>query len=373
MNPQKKQKIKELLGRLKELESKSGGTLSASQKEMSDMLKGVVNEEMSATRKELQDRPVLKALDKVSKDFAQLKKDMDMKGLFKAIEDADTENSGRLQELEAVFAEKIDTIFNEVRMSEERGSQMTASEIKNVLDQLSAHTSTYQNERDSLVNKGSLIEAEVSRLAQELAVVQRKLGTPKKDDGTQRTLTQNIEDTKKARKVAEEAKEAVDDLRRRVNSRMASLSHGGGNANRNIAIGGNTSVLSTYTDINIKPGNNVSFTYTNNPDTKYLDLTITATGSGSGITREINSVAVDTAAGSTAGIDYVYLVSGTTTITLPTAVGNENLYTIKNVGVGTVTIATTGAETIDGASTIVMPVQYTSVDLISNNADWQVT
>ena len=74
-------------------------------------------------------------------------------------------------------------------------------------------------------------------------------------------------------------------------------------------------------------------------------------GGSSGITRSISTVSTNTSAGSTALTDYVYFVSGTTTLTLPTAVGNTNRYTVKNVGSGNVTIATTGGQTIDGGST----------------------
>jgi hypothetical protein len=97
-----------------------------------------------------------------------------------------------------------------------------------------------------------------------------------------------------------------------------------------------------------------------------------AGGSGSGITRSVASISTATTAGSSAVTDYVYLVSGTTTLTLPTAVGNSNCYTVKNVGTGTVTIATTSAQTIDGSASASLPVKYTSVDLISDGANWNV-
>lgn len=149
--------------------------------------------------------------------------------------------------------------------------------------------------------------------------------------------------------------------------------HPGGNANRNIQASG-VNVLRPFTDINFIAGANVSFSIAPNQQTKYTDWTINATGgSGSGITRLIQSVAVDTTAGAAPTIDYVYLVSGTTTITLPTAVGNSNLYTIKNVGSGTITIATTAAQTIDGSSSIILPVRYTSVDIESDTVNWNVT
>lgn len=91
------------------------------------------------------------------------------------------------------------------------------------------------------------------------------------------------------------------------------------------------------------------------------------------IQRSVNVVSTTTAAGSATGTDYVYLVSGTTTVTLPTAVGNTNRYTIKNSGIGVVSIATTSSQTIDGsASPITINVQYVSIDLISNGSNWEI-
>jgi len=94
--------------------------------------------------------------------------------------------------------------------------------------------------------------------------------------------------------------------------------------------------------------------------------------SSGGISRTISSISTNTTAGSTVKLDYVYLVSGTTTLTLPTAVANTNLYTVKNVGVGTVTVATSSSQTIDGAATAVMSGQYNSIDIISDNVNWNL-
>lgn len=93
---------------------------------------------------------------------------------------------------------------------------------------------------------------------------------------------------------------------------------------------------------------------------------------GSGINRSVNSISTDTNAASVASTDYVYLVSGTTTLTLPTAVGNTNRYTVKNVDTGTVTIDTTSSQTIDGGASALLTVQYTSVDLISDGSNWLI-
>lgn len=169
-------------------------------------------------------------------------------------------------------------------------------------------------------------------------------------------------------KLAKESKEDVFSVKT-VLSRIS----GGGNANRNIAVGGNTSVLSKYTDINIKPGSNVTLSYSNNETTKYLDLTISATG-GSGTTRSINSISTSQTAGDTAGTDYVYVCSAGLNLTLPTAASNTNLYTIKNIAASSVLVSTTGGETIDGDTSLILNTQYTAVDLVNNGADnWSIT
>ena len=94
---------------------------------------------------------------------------------------------------------------------------------------------------------------------------------------------------------------------------------------------------------------------------------------GAGFTGyAVSLVSSPTTASSTANTPYVYLVSGTTTITLPTAVGNTSSYYVKNVGSGIVTIATTSSQTIDGSTTVSMPVKYQDLMLISDNSNWNV-
>jgi hypothetical protein len=96
-------------------------------------------------------------------------------------------------------------------------------------------------------------------------------------------------------------------------------------------------------------------------------------GTVTGFTRSINSISTNTTAAAASGTDYVYLVSGTTTITLPTAVGNTNRYTIKRTGSNTVSIATTSSQTIDGStSPITINVQYVSLDFISDGSNWNI-
>jgi len=94
-------------------------------------------------------------------------------------------------------------------------------------------------------------------------------------------------------------------------------------------------------------------------------------GGGSGITRSVTVTSGNTSAGSTAAVDYVYLIAGAHTITLPTAVGNTNLYTIKNNHSASVSLATTSSQTVDGVtSPSLVPEQ--SLQIISNGTNWNV-
>ncbi len=72
--------------------------------------------------------------------------------------------------------------------------------------------------------------------------------------------------------------------------------------------------------------------------------------------------------------DYCILVNATATITLPTAVGiSGRMYTIKNIASGiTVTVDANSTETIDGALTQVITAQWTSITIISDNANWYI-
>ena len=131
----------------------------------------------------------------------------------------------------------------------------------------------------------------------------------------------------------------------------------------------NTGKLSNtdWTTFNSKVSPTRNLTINGNTQNLSADRTWTV-----GNATTISSVSINTTAGSAAYTDYVYLVSGTTTITMPTAVGNTARYTIKNVGVATVTVGTSLGETIDGSLTAPLPVQYTSLDLVSDGTNWNI-
>ena len=95
-------------------------------------------------------------------------------------------------------------------------------------------------------------------------------------------------------------------------------------------------------------------------------------GVGSGITRTVVVTSGNFTAGSTASVDYVYLISGAHAVSLPAATGNSNRYTFKNNHSAAVTISRAGADVINYNSNGLTSITINpldSVDLISNNTD----
>jgi hypothetical protein len=69
---------------------------------------------------------------------------------------------------------------------------------------------------------------------------------------------------------------------------------------------------------------------------------------------------------------FIDCTSGPFTVTLPTAVGVKGkIYIVKNSGAGSITLAATGEQTIDGVSTKSIT-QYKSFQVQSNGSNWVI-
>lgn len=88
-------------------------------------------------------------------------------------------------------------------------------------------------------------------------------------------------------------------------------------------------------------------------------------------TREVVVTSGSVTLGTFPGRDYVYLVAGAHTLSLPAAASNTNRYTIKNNHTAAITIDTAGAENIEGAASIQIAPED-SVDIISDGTNWWV-
>lgn len=309
--------------------------------------------EVNRLTEELRKKVEIKTLDDVSIQLEKFKKRMSLEPLLNEVQKIKENLDQRNQELTDQINDRSQELENLLNSGDSDNSlkiEETLSEMEVLGDKLSSLERTRKSDVADIENKLKGIDKVAQRVDTLSRNVELRLGLLEKDEGIQ---------------------EELDKIRKDFMNRLGKM--GGGNMNREIFIGG-ANPLTKYTDMNFKAGANVTITYANNDTTKKVDVTIAATGgSGSGIVRSINSVSAPTTAGATATTDYTYLVTGTTTITLPTAVGNTNLYTVKNVGTNTVTINTTSSQTIDGSLTITLPVQYTSVDIESDNANWNVT
>lgn len=104
---------------------------------------------------------------------------------------------------------------------------------------------------------------------------------------------------------------------------------------------------------------------------------MTFTG-GSGINRQIinihgNGTPVTVTVGSTDNTDYVYTFTGpNVTFRMPTAVGNKNLVTIIQNGTDNGRVIFTGSETCNGETEVFTTRQWTSIEFISNNTNYNL-
>jgi len=149
---------------------------------------------------------------------------------------------------------------------------------------------------------------------------------------------------------------SVDNVNKRVNIEIpGSL---GGPSFGTISVSGQSSVVAGMPDdvLTLVAGSNITLT-TNAGNNS---VTITSSGGGgsvTGISRTTSIITANTTGGNTTGVDYVYLANAGLQFTLPTAIGNNNLYTVKNTAVSSVLIGVTAGQSIDGSSTVLLTQQ----------------
>ncbi len=369
---------KQKLQRIQTLSKRLDAIIKERELPLPDFVGKMLDDDASSAQERAKESASSRAILRLAREVDVIKKDTRLDELKESFTRSGEETNTRFDTVSGDFAEKLAAISQEISAAETRSSSLSEASIHTLHEQLISLKDDIDLDRDSYDSRAKTIESSILEVRESVLALESssrgEIGrTNQEIASTAPIAVEALSTATEAKTAATEANEAIEELRRRLNSRIGN--HGNGNMNRNIAIGGNQQALNRYNDINLKAGSNVTITYQNNDATGFLDVTISATGGGggSGINREINNISTNTAAGSTTDIDYVYLVSGNTTVTLPTAAGNENLYTIKNVGSGTVTINTTGGQIIDGDTSVIMPIQYTSVDIISNGTNWAIT
>lgn len=368
--PINKNKIKELLGKLNSLEQGS----FPDTKSLSDE---IINKEYADTTAKIKESSTIKYLDAIHTKLENFKKDFDLKPVSEAISSFQDE----LQNIKNEMTTEFDGVRTNTNTEIEKINATLIKFKKEIGSNTDEKTSTITERLDSLKSEfeGYLSSSKdgESSLSETISEIQNTL----EELGSNLTLVDEVNASQIDESSATTKKEFIatieEEIRKLRMELLSKISQGGGNMNRNMTVGGNASTLSRYTDINFKAGSNVTITYTSNNATKFTDITFSSSGGGGGsvigTTRSINNISTSQGAGNTSLTDYVYICTAGVNLTLPTASGNTNLYTVKNTSTSSVLVTTTGGETIDNDPTVIMPIRYTSVDLISDGTNWQVT
>jgi len=324
------------------------------------------DEQVQTLKDQLKEKITVKTLDDVNAQLEKFKRRIDFDPLIETIKRIETifnsKSEELLSQLDSKSKELQELILSGDNSSTEK-SDLLKQEIGNLETQIAINEATYKGSSDSLRQDIENLRQAEDKTNKTLKELQSTLNATLED------VSKNKNEKDELEKVVNELQKTLEKIRKDLLQRISNI--GGGAMNRQNFIG-NVDPLTRYTDINWKAGSNVTLTYANNDTTKRVDITIAATG-GSGTTRQIQTTTISSVIAGLAGIDQVTLANGGVVITLPTAVSDTSLYTIKNVGVSSVLVATTGGQTIDGSANIIMPVQFTSVDLISDNSNWNVT
>lgn len=375
MTPEKKSKLKDLLARIKTLETSipAGEIKSLTDQIIGEHVSGLadkvkgdttikslseINDKLNKFKADFQLGPVVTELNALIEDVSKVREE-----LAAGLELTAKEGESKYTELQNRIAQELQKVSGDSQAFTQSSIAPLVESLTRLQDELSSTT------KDSRGNVTSLKEV-ISGIDKRLAKLGSDLETSSKTTGDSILSTQD--------NLSKATQDSVEKLRKDIMNRLGNLTQGGGNANRNIAIGGNTSVLSKYTDINLKAGSNVTITYAANNTTKYTDVTISASGGGGGsvggTVRSINNISTSQTAGNNSGTDYVYIASAGVALTLPTAAANTNMYTIKNTSNSSVVVLPDAADTIDTSANAILSFKYTSIDVISDGtSNWSIT
>ena len=292
----KKDKLKNLLGRLNELQNKE----AFSDNDIDNLIK----QEVSNLANKLEENPTIKVLKRFSAELSTLKKEFDLKPLTFLVNQLASEIESNQQEIASSFKKELSTKIAEVKSS--IPSPAEPFDPSNILKDIS-------DLRDKFLAKQDF---DPTPLKKELESLRKNLEVlDKKEDLTP--------------KIKEELEKKLTELRRDLLTLISNSQEkrGGGNMNRQIKVGG-TDVLTRYTDINFVAGSNITITAANDNTDKNVDITITgtavATPGGSDTQVQFNDGG---AFGGDAGLTYNKTTDALTVLGSYTLANNQNGYT----------------------------------------------
>ncbi len=257
-----KNKLRDILHTIDQMEGKTSVSLENMDGDISGLAEKLINEQTDAFRKSVSDTPVIQALSRLSKEIQNVKSNFDLTPLISSIKNIDTSFDSRIQEVETKITKEI------ARTSKGKTTSFDSSQLTESIATLKYELDTLKTQKIKEVE--DVRKGLESILSRETADIRARLDRMDEEEANEPDLVSPL-------------RNEINDLRTDVYSRITSIANTprhGDHANRNIAVNSNTSVLSRYTDVNLKAGSNVTLTAVPNNTTKYTDITITASGSG---------------------------------------------------------------------------------------------
>lgn len=240
----RKQKIQNLLNRLDELEGKNP----------SRAVERLLTEEASASRETLRESKTGAALKILAKSLEKVQGDPRPHKILTQLTEATKTTEEKFSVVDSDFKKKTEDLLSEIRQIESRGTELTKKEIRSILSRFGEYKITHEADIAFVRNQISLLEAEISRISQELPAILAKF-----DSIPDPSLSIGAVDAKaeQAQNTAEGVDVALKQLEKRLSTRINQISHGGGNMSRQILVNGSQSTLGTFNDVNLIPGSNM--------------------------------------------------------------------------------------------------------------------
>lgn len=355
-----------------------------------------LDSEIAALKKKLEEKVYIETIDDVGRKLKQFQKSIDLEPLMAEIE-----------KIRGLFNESAKHL--EAKIIERQRELSVAGESKNL-----SRITLLNTEIDVLKNNVATRE-DLDLLNQQLSEVkglEGRINNTIKQISTDLASRSTKDEFKKS---LDELQETIDSLRRDMLRRLQDI--GGGAAHRQINV--NSSVMSVrYTDINFQSNTAITWVATNDDTFKRVNIaaslisggagggsltvkevdgtpnvspvttivvsngtltddgggqvTVTTGGGGGGLTRTSSVISVSSTMAAAASTDYVFFPNVGVTLTLPTAINNSNLYTVKNFSASSILVAAATGQDIDGSTTALLPTQNESLSFISNGSVWGV-
>lgn len=332
MNKNKLERLKVLSSQLKNLQSAL--PISEAQR----LFDQIVSEETQKFSDQLKSNPTVKYLGEINNKLTKFKEDFNIASLVDVVNSVQEQLTELQDATDQKLAERLNAFNDVIKKIQKDGNssqKTTEGRINEFVDQIEELRKTFTEGNKlptvldkALVSFNDRFDGLNSRFQELDKDVVRQIGSASKTSVG--LLNKQLET-------------ALDLFRSEMLSRIANV--GGGNANRNIWLKGNSSVLSRYTDINIKQGSNMTITAATNDTTKTTDITFASSGGGGGggyqsatgtvdgsnkifdFSTEPNAIVVDGISMQKVQSDTTVNWTGTTTITL-TVAPNFDIYAV---------------------------------------------